>query len=161
MNGLLDAMEKEGWNEPRPEIPDKQKKIIEEYENKDTDNLTPREFEDLIQLPAKFMNLTLEQLVIEYSHPQGMQQYANILDKIMSAAKKSVEIKAKKDVLIDREFVLAHVFSYLNILSELLFDFAGTDKKMLKDFTKMIKETQRQIDDQLKKLQKIQETAAG
>lgn len=161
MIGLLDAMQQNGWNKKNPKTISKQQEKIKTYEKKDADNLSPVEFEELIDLPAKFMDLTIERLVLEYSHTPGMKSYADLLDKMMSALKKSVEIKKIKHDLIEREFVKAHVFTYLNVLSEQLFDMAGTDKKMLKDFTKMIRETQRHIDDELNKLQKIQEAAAG
>ncbi len=161
MNSLLEAMEQDGWNELKQKKQDKQEEELKKYEKKDVGDLSPVEFEELIELPAKFMDLTIERLVLEYSHTPNMKQYADLLDKMMSALKKSVEIKKIKADLIEREFVKAHVFTYLNVLSEQLFDFAGTDKKMLKDFTKMIKETQRHIDDELKKRQKIQEVAAG
>lgn len=145
----------------KPKILDKQKEKIKKYEKKGAGLLSPVEFEELIESPSKLKEMTLEQLVLEHSHIQGVKTYAETLDKMMSALKKSVEIKKIRHELIDRDFVLSHVFSYLNILSERIFDRCGTDKKMLKDFTKMIKESQRQIDDELKKLQKIQETAAG
>ncbi len=161
MNSLLEAMEREGWNELKSKKQDKQEEELKKYENINPNILTPVEFETIMDLPAKFMNLTLRQLVLEYHHPQGMQAHAKTLDTIMSAMKKSVDIKKAQDELIDRDFVIAHVFTYLNVLSEVIFDYCGTDKKMLKDFTKMIEETQRHIDDELEKLQKIQELVAG
>lgn len=139
------------------DIASKTKKIID-Y---NADDLTPMEFEELTGIPGKLKNYTLEQLVYAHGNIPGIKTYAETLDKIMSALKKSVEIQKIKCELIERNFFKSHVASYLEILSEQLFDYAGTDKKMRKDFSKLVKHTQRSIDNELNKLQKIQEKISG
>lgn len=142
------------------ETPEESKQI-EALKSKDTSHLSPVEFEELMGIPGKLKDMTLEQVVFGYGNIPGLKSYAETLDKIMSGLKKSVEIQEKKRELITRDFFKGHVVSYLEILSEQLFDYAGTDKKKLKDFSKMIKHTQRSIDNELKKLHKLQEAASG
>ena len=146
--------------EPESKKPDIDKKN-KELQQKNSDHLSPVEFEELMGIPARLKDLTLEEIVLGYSNIPGIKSYAETLDKIMSGLKKSVEIQRIKRELIERDFFKSHVISYLNVLSEQLFDLAGTDKKMLKDFSKMIKHAQRSIDNELKKLHKLQEAASG
>lgn len=139
------------------DIESKKKKIT----NENADNLTPMEFEELTGIPGKLKNYTLEQLVYAHGNIPGIKTYAETLDKIMSALKKSVEIQKIKRELIERDFFKSHVASYLEVLSEQFFDYAGTDKKMRKDFSKLIKHAKRSVDNELNKLQKIQEKISG
>jgi hypothetical protein len=129
-------------------------------DEKKAETLSPIEFEELTDMPGNLKNLTLEQLVLEHTNIKNVQQYAKTLDTIMSALKKSVEIKKIKQELIDRNFVKSHVMSYLNVLSDRIFNYCGNDGAMLKEFSGMIKEAQQSIDGEFDKLQKIQEAAA-
>ncbi len=145
---------------------EKQRKNIAKAEAKSLskkrpESLSPMEFEELIGLPGKLKGMTLEEFVLQHSNYPGMKAYAELLDKIMSGVKKSVEIQKIKHELIERNFFRSHVKSYLDVLSEQLFDYCGANKGMLKDFTKMIQHAQRNIDRELGKLQKIQELASG
>ena len=166
MSSLLDAMDNAGWNaaapvktKAAPGNTDKAK--IEKAQKKGAGFLTPMEFEELIGLPSKFMNLTLEQMVLQHGNIPGMKSWAEQLDKMMSSLKKSVDIRKTRSELIEFDFVKAHVMTYLNVLSEQLFDFAGEDGKMLKAITKIIKDSQKVICKEFHKLQRIQEKVAG
>ena len=166
MSGLLDAMDNAGWNAAAPakvaqpeSITDKAK--IEWAQKKGAGALTPMEFEELIGLPSKFMNLTLEQMVLQHGNIPGMKSWAEQLDKMMSSLKKSVDIRKTRSELIEFDFVKAHVMTYLNVLSEQLFDYAGEDGKMLKAITKIIKDSQKVIGKEFHKLQRIQEKVAS
>jgi hypothetical protein len=132
---------------------------IEKIKKKKPTELSPVEFEELIGLPEQFKGMTMEEMVLRFGNYPGMKMYAELLDKLMSGLKKSVEIQRIRHELIERDFFKAHVKAYLSVLSDQLFDYAGNDKKMLKDFEKMIHHTQQNIDRELGKLQKIQETA--
>jgi hypothetical protein len=142
-------------NKPKPKIekPVKKKSNIKTQKNK----ISNMEFEDILGLPPEFKNLTMEEMVLQYLNYPGMKSYAELLDKIMAATKKSVEIKKVRSELIELEWVKSHIFPYLSLLSEQLFDYAGEDKKMLKAFSKIIKDTQRTIDKEIKKIQQIQD----
>ncbi len=166
MSSLLDAMGNAGWNaaapvktKAAPGNTDKAK--IERAEKKGAGSLTPMEFEDVTGLPSKFMDLTLEQMVLQHGNIQGIKAWAEQLDKMMSALKKSVDVKKTRSELIEFDFVRAHVITYLNVLSEQLFDYAGEDSKMLKAITKIIKDTQKIIDKEFRKLQRYQEIVAS
>ena len=166
MNNLLDAMAGAGWNTPAPAkatpaAPNTDKAKIEKAEKKGAGSLTPMEFEDVTGLPAKFMELTLEQAVFRHGNIQGIKGWAEQLDKMMSALKKSVDVQKTRSELIGFDFVDAHVISYLNVLSEQLFDYAGEDRKMLKAIEKMIKDTKKIIGKEFSKLQRYQKIVAS
>lgn len=166
MKSILENMDKAGWNVKT------QKKIIaagddsskskqKEIKKKNTNNLTAIEFEEMINLPGELKDMTLEQLVLQFGNLPGIKSWAETLDKIMSGMKKSVEIQKIKHDLIERDFFRSHVKSYLDVLSEQLFNGCGSDKKRLKDMEKMIQHAQRNIDRELSKMQKVQELAIG
>lgn len=129
------------------------------YNNVKASELSPVELDELLGQPQQFHDMTLKEMVLQFGNFPGMKSYAELLDKTMSSLKKSVEIQKIKHELIERTFFVSHVKVYINLLSEQLFDYAGTDKKMLRDFEKMINHAQQNIDRELGKLQKMQEAA--
>ena len=166
VNSLLDAMDNAGWNAAAPaktKTPpgNTDKAKIEQAEKIGAGALTPMQFEDVTGLPGKFLDLKLEQMVLQHGNIQGIKAWAEQLDKMMSALKKSVDVRKMRSELIAFDFVRAHVMTYLNVLSEQLFDYAGEDKKMLKAITKIIKDTQKIIDKEFHKLQRYQEIVAS
>lgn len=166
VSSLLNAMESAGWDKlaatkSKAESSNTDKAKIEKAEKKGASSLTPMEFEELIGLPSKFMNLTLEQMVLQHGNIPGMKSWAEQLDKMMSALKKSVDIRKTRAELIDFDFVRAHVMTYLSVLSEQLFDYAGEDGKMLKAISKIIKDSKKVIAKEFHKLRRIQEKVAS
>ena len=166
MSSLLDAMDNAGWNAAAPAktkaaAGNTDKAKIAQAEKIGAGALTPMQFEDVTGLPPKFMGLTLEEMVLQHGNIQGIKAWAEQLDKMMSALKKSVDVKKTRSELIEFDFVRAHVITYLNVLSEQLFDYAGEDSKMLKAITKIIKDTQKIIDKEFRKLQRYQEIVAS
>lgn len=103
----------------------------------------------------------MEQLVLEHGTIMGIKAYADILDKMLGAAKKSVEVARARGEVIEREFFKAHVKNYLDVLSQQLFDLAGDDEKLSRDFNKIIQHTKRHIDGELGKNQRIKEVRVG
>lgn len=138
----------------------KPKKILVESEEENIeneDNLTPEGIEKLLDLPNKCLKMTMEQIVLEFQNIRNLKLYAETLDKQLSAAKKAVEIKKSKSEMIERDFIKSHVLNYLNILSNQLFDYAGENEKMCKDFSKIIQHAQKQLDREFEKLEIIKE----
>lgn len=133
--------------------------IDDELPDENIDSYTEQKKEELLAIPEKLRTMTLEQIVFSHMNIAGLKTYAETIDKIMSGFKKSVEIQRIKKQLIDRDFFKSHIISYLEVLSEQLFDMAGTDKKKLKDYSKVIKHAQLSIDNELKKLHKLHEAA--
>ncbi len=125
------------------------------------DSYTEQKKEELLAIPEKLRTMTLEQIVFSHMNIAGLKTYAETIDKIMSGFKKSVEIQRMKHELINRDFFRSHIIVYLDVMNDQLFDMAGTDKKMLKDFSKVIKHAKISIKNELDKIIKIQQAASG
>lgn len=130
------------------------------------------DFETITGLPSRMMGMTIKELVIKYGGPMMLDQFSKILQRLMTADEKDQKIQERRQELIEKDFVISGVFSYLNILSDNLFDLAEskTDlivaavkadeekaKKtirdmLLKDFSKIIKNTKRSIDNSMRNM---------
>jgi len=140
--------------------------------NKASGRMSEADFESLTGLPYKLHNLTIEQLAMQYGAQMHLKSYIDILNVLMSAMKKDVEIQVRRAELIDRDLVNAHIFQFLDVLLNQFFDWpesiidgviaeARADEKMArlklpekfrKDFSKIVKQTKKVIIDDLKKL---------
>lgn len=56
-------------------------------------NYEEKTINDLLDIPERLQNMTLAEIVFNYSSIAGLKTYAETLDKIMSAKRKAVEIK--------------------------------------------------------------------
>lgn len=147
--------------------------IIQEIkeEKKDIDEI---EFENITGLPAKMMKLNLKQLVIRYGGPLMLDSWSKILQRIMSANEKDQKIQERRLELIEKDFVISRVFSFLETLSSRLFDYtenipisiialvkSGVEnmdfkikEKMRKDFSILIRDAKENINRELENLKK-------
>jgi len=178
---------------PIPKIREKSKKkqvqvkpekiqIIQEYiepklqdndENQNEDKGQDEiDFENVIGLPARMMDLNIKQLVMRYGGPMMLDNWSKILQRLMSANEKDQKIQERRLELIEKDFVIARLFSYLETLSSRLFDYtenipigiialvnSGADnlefrikKKMRKDFSNLIRDTKENINRELENL---------
>ncbi len=130
------------------------------------------DFETLTGLPERLGNLTLRQLAMQYGAQMQLKGYVDILNTLMAAQKKDVEIQERRNILIEKDFVSAHLFQYLDIMHNQLFDWPESaiddfiakikadekaarlqvPEKMRKDFSRMINEARKNIKRELKKL---------
>jgi hypothetical protein len=133
--------------------------------------LAEEEFINLTGLAAEMQKLNLNQLVFRYGGPMQLKGWVDILDKLMSAQKKDVDIQEKRKDLVPRQFV-EFLKSYVNTYNSQLFDFAEgctteiialikTDSKKAKteipemlrrNFSKLAAETVKRIDKEVKNL---------
>ena len=133
--------------------------------------LAEEEFINLTGLAAEMQKLNLNQLVFRYGGPMQLKGWVDILDKLMSAQKKDVDIQEKRKDLVPRQFV-EFLKSYVNTYNSQLFDFAEgctteiialikTDPKKAKteipemlrrNFSKLAAETVKRIDKEVKNL---------
>lgn len=103
------------------DIISKEKDIEKDIEE---ENFSDRiEFENITGLPAKLMKLNLKQLVSRYGGPMMLKTWADILNKIMNSNEKDQRIQERRQELIDKDFVISRLFSYLETLNNQFFDF--------------------------------------
>lgn len=146
-------------------------KYIDKSQDKDFDEI---EFENISGLPAKMMKLTLYQLVINYGGPMMLDSWSKILQRLMSASEKDQKIQERRLELIEKDFFISKIFKYLEVLSNMLFDYAKSspagfislvksgieniefeiEKKTSKDFSIMIRDTKENISRELENLKK-------
>jgi hypothetical protein len=81
------------------------------------------EFENITGLPSKMMNMNLKQLVNRYGGPMMLKNWADILNKLMSANEKDQKIQERRIELVEKDFVVSRLFSYIETLSHQLFDY--------------------------------------
>lgn len=140
-------------------------------ENKGQDEI---DFENVTGLPARMMDLNIKQLVMRYGGPMMLDSWSKILQRLMSANEKDQKIQERRLELIEKDFVIARLFSYLETLSSRLFDYtenipvelialvrSGADniefqikEKMRHDFSILIKDTKENINRELENLKK-------
>jgi hypothetical protein len=130
------------------------------------------DFEALTGLPERLSNLTLKQLCLQYGSQMQLKGYVDILNSLMSAMKRDVDIQEKRRALIEKDFVSAHLFQFLDVMINQIFDYPESaidefiaeikadekkarlkiPEKMRKDFSKIINEAKKNINRQIKKL---------
>ena len=114
------------------------------------------------ELPPEFSGLTISDLYDD-SKFQGfsfslLEKREKILQIRTRRQKIEIEVQLRRGDLIEKKFVMGIIESYLSGLSDQLFDYADTDKKMRKDFSKLIKHAQRLTDHQLQQIHMEEET---
>ncbi len=130
------------------------------------------DFESITGLPSRMMSLTIKELVMKYGGPMMLDQWSKILQRLMMSEEKDIKAQERRQELIEKDFVVSQVFSYLSVLSDNLFDLAEskTDiiisaanadpekaKKtvrdmLLKDFSTIINNTKRSVNNSIKNL---------
>jgi len=84
-------------------------------------------FEDMTGLPAKMMKISMKTLVLKYGGAMQLKNWADILNKLMTASEKELKMAERRIELIDKDFVIARLFSYLETLSQQLFDYPESE----------------------------------
>ena len=81
----------------------------------DSDEIpTPRGWE-------KYPHLTLKQYVLQHFSDKNFDPiFANILNTLMSAQKRDVDIQEKRRKLIDKDFVQSHLLQFIDIMQNQL-----------------------------------------
>ena len=103
----------------KEEIKEIETKVLSKSEKEMPDD----EFENITNLPAKMMNMTMKQLVMRYGGQMMLDKWATILNKLMQASERDQKIQEKRLDLIEKDFCVSKLFLYLETLSKLLFDY--------------------------------------
>jgi len=131
------------------------------------------DFQALTGLPDYMLNITIRELVMKYGGPHRLKSFVEILDKIMSAQKKDVDVQERRRVLIPKEFAVSYLFQYLDICNNQIFDYPDSvieqiiaevmadekkarlkiPEKIRQDTTKIFKEAKKNIQRALRQLQ--------
>ena len=75
------------------------------------------EFENTTGLPARMMKLNLKQLVLKFGGPMMLESWSRILQRIMTANEKDQKIQERRLELIQKDFVISRLFSFMETLS--------------------------------------------
>ncbi len=144
MSELLDLIEKTGFEKSTATVPKKKqakKKSVkkEPVKKKPLKKKTPVEkldpdllpvgigdFEDTTGLPSKVMDLTIEQLIRKHGSLPGLKDWAEVLAKLKRSEKMDLEIAQRRNQLIEKDFVTANDFKYLNLFMKSIFDLANS-----------------------------------
>jgi hypothetical protein len=151
------------------------KKKVYKAQNKKTGMISNNrpvgsDFSVMTRLPEAMLSMTLRELAIRHGTQQQLKEYVTILDKLMSAAQKDVKIQESRKNLLPRT-LLDYMFQYLEVLNNQIFNYAQSARDeiisvvqadikkarvkipemILKDLSKLIKESKKNIQRELKK----------
>lgn len=165
---------KENPNVVEPENLETIQKYIEKKTTFESskEEILKSEFENLTGLASKMMNMSMKDLVFRYGGQLQLDGYSKILQRLMSMALQDQKMQERRLDLVEKDFMISSVFSYLNILSDALFDLAESQNKIiiatvksdpekaeivirdmrLKSYSKIIKEAKRSINNSIKQL---------
>src|SRR4030042_3339951 len=68
------------------------------------------------------LNMNIKQLVLKYGGPMQLKNWADILNKLFMSNEKDQKIQERRLELIEKDFVTARIFSFMEVLSNQLFD---------------------------------------
>lgn len=130
------------------------------------------DFTVLTRLPEAMLNMTLKELAIRHGTTHQLKSYVDTLDKLLSAAKKDVDIQESRKNLLPRSLI-QFMFQYLEVFNNQVFDYAKSaademisisradvkaarkkiPEMILRDLSKLVKETKKNIKRELKKFE--------
>lgn len=113
---------------PTKEKPQKKKSGQDKKKTKEVEQYEPEPIQEsdltsLTGLPEKMLNMSIRGLVMQYGAPMQLKGYVEILDKIMSAQKKDVDIQQKRKDLIPIELV-EYLKTFIDVFINQIFDTA-------------------------------------
>ena len=138
-------------------------------------------FENRSGLPSEVMDLKLFELVERYGGPMMLTDWSLILNRLMTARLTEQKIQERRLELIEKDFVISRLISYLEILNKQLFDYSESapiqiismvksggeniefeiKKNMRKEFSILIKDAKEKINQELDNLKSKHEKING
>lgn len=73
-------------------------------------------------IPKTLLGLTVRDLVVRYGNLNNVERYVRILRDLTTADEKDQRIQERRLMLVERDFVIARVFTFLDVLSGRLID---------------------------------------
>lgn len=135
----------------------------------DVSELSAMDFTNITGVPAEMLKMSWAQVVTKFGAPLQMKNYVDILNTLMSAHKRDVDVQEKRRKLIEKDFVQSHLLQFVDVMINQLFDYPESvideivseikadekrarmniPERMRKDFTRIIKETKRLINKEI------------
>jgi hypothetical protein len=74
-------------------------------------------------IPEELLGLTIRELVTRYGNMANVEKYVHILRDLTSADEKDQRIKERRHELVEKDFIISRVFSFLDVLMNQLIDY--------------------------------------
>jgi hypothetical protein len=88
----------------------------------DFSTLEENEIADRAGLPKKLLGMTIRDLVVRYRGLDGIERYIKMLRDLAAADEKDQKARERRLELVEKDFVISHVFSYINDLMKQLLE---------------------------------------
>jgi hypothetical protein len=76
-----------------------------------------------IGLPKKLLGMTIRELVIKYKGMDGIDRYVKMLKDLSQADEKDQKVQERRLQLVDKDFIVARVFQYIDGLMKQLLEY--------------------------------------
>jgi hypothetical protein len=73
-------------------------------------------------LPKKLLSMTIRELVLKFKGLDGIERYVKMLRDLSAADEKDQKTQERRLQLVEKDFIIAHVFSYLDGLMRQLLE---------------------------------------
>jgi hypothetical protein len=83
------------------------------------------ELADHAGLPKKLLGMTIRDLVIKFKGLDGLERYVKMLRDLAAADEKDQKTQERRLQLVEKDFVIAHVFQYVDDLMKQLLEWAS------------------------------------
>jgi hypothetical protein len=80
------------------------------------------EIADHAGLPKKLLGMTIRELVIKFKGLDGLERYVKMLRDLAAADEKDQKTQERRLQLVEKDFIVARVFSYLDVLMKQLLE---------------------------------------
>jgi hypothetical protein len=80
------------------------------------------EIADHAGLPKKLLGMTIRELVIKFKGLDGLERYVKMLRDLAAADEKDQKTQERRLQLVEKDFIIARVFQYLDVLMKQLLE---------------------------------------
>jgi hypothetical protein len=81
------------------------------------DSLNDLDLAERFKIYPKIMRMTIREAVLKFGGVEGVEHFVKVLRDVASAEEKDQKLRERRLQLIEKDFVVAHVFSYLDFLN--------------------------------------------
>jgi hypothetical protein len=78
--------------------------------------------ERITGLPREMLGLTIRQLAMRYGGSASLEKWSKILNQLLQADEREMKTQERRIELIEKDFVVSRLFSFIELLSNQLFD---------------------------------------
>jgi hypothetical protein len=88
----------------------------------DFSSLSDYETADQAGLPQKLLGMTIRELVVKHRGLSGLGEYIKMLRDLTAADEKDQKTRERRLQLVEKDFVISHVFQYIDVLMKQLLE---------------------------------------